>query len=157
MTSTKPTRADRVPEQSKQSSYPEPYASLVRGRTRRRLGDYFQLSNFGVNLTELAPGSMSALKHRHSRQDELVYVLAGTPTLIDGDSEYTMKPGDCVGFRAGRGSGHHLVNRTDEPVTYLEIGDRTPDDEVTYPDDDLRADYAAGGVWIFSHKDGTPY
>jgi uncharacterized cupin superfamily protein len=55
------------------------------------------------------------------------------------------------------GAAHHLLNRTSEDVVYLEVGDRLPGDEVTYPDDDLRAVPVEGGGWRMVHKDGTPY
>jgi len=61
-----------------------------------------------------------------------------------------------VGFKAGTGNGHHLLNETTEEAVYLEVGDRTPDDEVSYPDDDLNA-LLVEGKWEFVHKDGTPY
>jgi len=63
----------------------------------------------------------------------------------------------CAGFKGGSGNGHHLVNRTNEDVLYLEIGDRTPGDSVSYPDDDITAVLDRDGQWQFAHKDGTPY
>ena len=39
------------------SSYPSPFDELVQGRKRRRLGDAFGLSQFGVNLVHLPPGA----------------------------------------------------------------------------------------------------
>jgi len=153
----KPIFAEDVPENSKKSIYPEPFSSLMNGRVKRKLGDFFNLQNYGVNLTELSPGSMSALKHQHSRQDELVYILSGTPTLVHGSNEYLMNPGECAGFKAGDEKAHHLVNRSEDTVKYLEIGDRTLGDEVIYPDDDICAKYEENGTWIFTHKDGVPY
>ncbi len=137
------------------SNYPEPFRSLMAGRTKRPLGDVFGLRNFGVNLTRLAPGAQSALLHRHSRQDEFVYVLEGEPTLVTDAGEVELSPGMCAGFPAG-GLAHHLVNRTDRDVLYLEIGDRTAGDEATYPADDIQAALGPDG-WIFTRKDGTPY
>ena len=125
-------------------------------RTKHPLGDVFGLANFGVNLTRLAPGGVSALRHAHSRQDEFVYILAGRPTLHTDEGRTLLLPGMCAGFKAGSGNGHHLVNDTDEDVVYLEVGDRTPGDEGTYPDDDLSA-RLVDGAWRFTHKDGTPY
>ena len=69
---------------TKPTNYPEPFASRMAGREKRPLGDPFGLRNFGVNLTRLAPGGSSALRHAHSKQDEFVYILAGHPTLITG-------------------------------------------------------------------------
>ncbi|MCD6045764.1 MAG: Cupin 2 conserved barrel domain protein [Gammaproteobacteria bacterium] len=138
------------------SVYPEPFASMMNQREKRRLGDVFALSNFGVNLTRLEPGGVSALYHAHSKQDEFVYVLAGCPTLKSGDNEIVLAPGMCAGFKAGSGKAHQLINKTNEAVCFLEVGDRSAGDQVTYPDDDIAA-VLQDGVWIFTHKDGTPY
>ena len=139
------------------SIYPEPFASRIVGREKRALGDPFGLTNFGVNLTRLAPGAMSALRHAHSREDELIYVLEGQPTLVTNGGETLLSPGMCAGFKAGTGDGHHLVNRTGRDVVYLEVGDRSAGDAVEYPDDDLRALPDDKGKRRFVHKDGTPY
>ena len=148
--------ADAAPR-TRPTNYPEPFASGMRGREKRPLGDPFGLTNFGVNLTRLAPGAISALRHAHSKQDEFIYVLEGEPTLITDVGATPLSPGMCAGFKAGNGDGHHLVNRTSHDVVYLEIGDRTPGDEGIYPDDDLKAVLGADGGWHFCHKDGTPY
>src|SRR5262245_63101667 len=140
----------------KPSSYPEPFASRMSGRTKHPLGDVFGLTNFGINLTRLAPNAVSALRHAHTKQDEFIYILRGHPTLKTDEGSTPLSPGMCAGFRAGTGNGHHLVNETAEEVVYLEIGDRTVGDEGSYPDDDLKA-VLIDGKWIFAHKDGAPY
>jgi uncharacterized cupin superfamily protein len=109
------------------------------------LGDLFGLSNFGVNLTRLKPGAVSSLRHAHSKQDEFIYVLEGHPVLVTNAGETRLEPGMCAGFRAGTGDAHHLVNRSEEDVFYLEIGDRTAGDSAVYPDDDLRITRGADG------------
>ncbi len=144
------------PPRVKPSNYPEPFASRMAGRVKRPLGDVFGLENFGVNLTRLAPGATSALRHAHTRQDEFVYVLQGRPTLLTDSGATPLSPGFCAGFRAGSGDAHRLENRSGEDVVYLEVGDRTPDDAVAYPDDDLVA-HRVDGAWRFFRKDGTPY
>ena len=149
-------RAADVPLQARRTNYPEPFASRVAGRDKRRLGEVFGLENFGVNLTRLAPGAVSALRHSHGRQDELIYVLEGDPTLITDAGETPLAPGDCAGFKCGTGDAHHLVNRGAGDVVYLEIGDRSAGDSVAYPDDDLAAGLV-DGQWRFVHKDGRPY
>ena len=138
------------------TTYPAPFAPLLEGRVKRALGDRFGLTRFGVNLTTLAPGARSALRHAHALQDEFIYVLEGSPTLVTDAGPHPLEPGMCAGFKAGTGDAHHLVNATGETVVYLEVGDRTPDDVVGYPDDDLVAVHDALG-WRFAHKDGTPY
>ena len=140
---------------TKPSNYPEPFFSRMLGREKRPLGDLFGLTNFGVNLTRLSPGAESALLHRHTRQDEFIYILEGRPTLVTESAETVLEPGMCAGFPAG-GEAHQLVNRTDAEVVYLEIGDRTPGDEGSYPRDDLKA-VLVDGKWLFTRKDGTAY
>ena len=148
--------ADTVPPRTKPSSYPEPFFSRMAKREKRALGDVFGLKNFGVNLTRLAPGGESALLHRHSKQDEFVYILEGEPVLVTDHGEIGLRPGMCAGFPA-EGVAHQLVNRTRETVVYIEIGDRSPGDEGIYPVDDLRAAQGPDGKWVYSHKDGRPY
>jgi uncharacterized cupin superfamily protein len=145
-----------VPPRVKPSNYPEPFYSQMMKRQKRPLGDLFGLTNFGVNLTCIAPGGASALRHAHTIQDEFVYILEGRPTLVTDAGRTALKPGMCAGFKGGTGDGHHLLNETAEDVLYLEIGDRLPGDTATYPDDDLAA-VAVDGKWRFMHKDGTPY
>lgn len=145
-----------APARVKPSNYPEPFASRMNGRVKRALGDLFGLTNFGVNLTRLAPGAMSALRHAHTKQDEFVYILEGRPSLYTDAGRTELAPGMCAGFKAGTGDGHHLVNETASDVVYLEIGDRTPGDEGSYPDDDLVA-VMVEGKWRFTRKDGSAY
>ncbi len=149
--------AAEAPPKAKQSNYPAPFAARVAGRLKRPLGDLFGLKNFGVNLTRLAPGAVSALRHAHSTQDEFIYILEGSPVLVTDSGETPLAPGMCAGFRAGSGDAHQLVNRGAGEVVYLEIGDRSAGDRVLYPDDDLQAVLDASGQWVFMHKDGRRY
>lgn len=148
--------AMQVAPRTKSSNYPEPFASRMTGREKRSLGDLFDLSNFGVNLTKLLPGAGSALRHAHAKQDEFIYILNGYPVLLTNAGEAQLSPGMCTGFKAGTGNAHQLLNRTNEEVIYLEIGDRSAGDSVVYPDDDIQANFVEG-KWQFTHKDGTPY
>jgi uncharacterized cupin superfamily protein len=150
------TAADVAPRKTK-STYPEQFVSRLGDRIKRPLGDPFGLTIFGVNLTTLPPGAMSALRHAHTKQDEFVYILEGTPTLITDAGETQLKPGMCAGFKCGTGDAHHLVNRSATDVVYLEVGDRTSGDEASYPDDDIVAIKTADGTRKFTRKDGTPY
>ena len=138
------------------SSYPEAFQAEVADRERRRLGEALGLTRYGVNLVTLAPGAWSAQRHWHSHEDEFVYVVAGALALITEAGEQVLQAGMAAGFAAGVADGHHLVNRSGEPVTYLEVGDRSPDDEVTYPDIDLFLPSQNKGR-AFTNKQGEPY
>ncbi|HLY38294.1 MAG TPA: cupin domain-containing protein [Candidatus Binatia bacterium] len=128
----------------------------VAGRAKRALDDALGLTTFGVNLTRLEPGTASALRHWHLRQDEFVYVLAGELTLVTDEGEQVLGPGTCAGFPGGVPNGHHLVNRTSTFALYLEVGDRLPGDGAEYPDHDLRVRPTSAG-WRYTRRDGRPY
>jgi uncharacterized cupin superfamily protein len=148
--------ASEIPVRALKSNYPGPFAARVAGRHKQQLGEFFGLSVFGVNRTRLEPGAQSALRHWHENQDEFTYVLEGEAVLITDEGETRLTPGMCAGFKAGVANGHHLVNRSNQDVVYLEIGDRTPGGGGAYPDDDIAVAMVDGRM-KFTHKDGTPY
>jgi uncharacterized cupin superfamily protein len=136
--------------------YPGEFAEGFNGRIKRALGDAGGLTQFGVNLTTLEPGARSALRHWHAREDEFVYVLDGELTLVTDAGEETLTPGMAAGFPAGEANAHQLVNRSSAPATYLEVGTRAPDDDIAYPDIDLRL-VKRGGRRTFVRRSGEPY
>ena len=142
---------------SQGTGYPEPFRAAVAGRSRQRLGNAVGLTNFGVNLTTLAPGAQSAPRHWHSHQDEFIYVVSGELVLVTNAGETLLKPGMMAGFAAGVTDGHHLINRSGAIATYLEVGDRTPGDRAEYPDDDVLALPKSEGGYYFTRRNGEPY
>lgn len=137
------------------SIYPQRYHSRVLPRIKRALGDALGLTRFGVNLTTLLPGKESSLRHSHSHEDEMVFILEGEVILRTDEGEQTLRAGTCAGFPAGTGNAHQLVNRSHLPARFLEIGNRDPLDTVIYADVDLAAYKSASGSWQFTHKDGS--
>jgi uncharacterized cupin superfamily protein len=147
--------ADVAPRST--SGYPEPYRSRVLPREKRAIGDALGLKTIGVNLTTLPPGKESSMRHFHTREDELVFVLEGEVVLRTDEGEQTLTAGMCAGFPADVANGHQLVNRSARPARYLEISNRDPGDGAEYPDVDLAYRKAADGKAMFTRKDGTPY
>jgi uncharacterized cupin superfamily protein len=145
-----------VPE-SNASNYPPEFREGQRKRYNRRLGDFGGVKNYGVNLVRVIPGGQSSARHSHSKQDEFVYIVEGEFVLVTDAGRETVGPGTCIAFPAGTGDGHHFLNLTDRDATFLVVGDRTADDEVTYPDIDLRIGFGIDGKKGHLHKDGTPY
>lgn len=94
------------------------------------------LTQFGAFVEILPPGSRSSIKHWHSAEDEMVYVLEGEVTLAEGDTETLLRAGDAATFRAGKPVGHFLENRSDARTRCLVVGTRAPVDRITYPDHD---------------------
>lgn len=87
--------AASVPPRAITANAPRPFVGRMAGRGKHPLGDLFGLANFGVDLTRLAPGAVSALRHAHSLQDEFIYVLVGTPTLVTDAGQMPLEPGMC--------------------------------------------------------------
>lgn len=135
----------------KGSDYPDSLDAPCASRVRSRLGFAGGLTSFGVNLTCLPPGCWSSQRHWHSHEDEFVFIVSGEAVLIEDDGETVLQAGECAAFPAGKDNGHHLVNRSEEDVMYLEIGSSMDGDEVTYSDVDMRN---VGGRFV--RKDGTP-
>ena len=135
------------------TDYPPPHNAPCLNRIRRALGDAFGLSQFGVNLLDLAPGTWSSQRHWHEQQDEFVYVLEGEVVLVTDEGETVLRPGMVAGFRARAVNGHHLVNRSDKTVRVLEVGTRTVEEVAYYSDIDMMVRENADG-WGYSTKDG---
>ena len=156
--SSKFSRRPQDCEPRRSSTYPAEFRRDVDARVKFPVGDLFALDQFGVNIVELPPATMSSQRHWHSAEDEFIYILEGAPTLLTDAGEEVMKAGDCAGFKAGTPDGHCLVNRTEEMVRYLEVGTRRPDiDAVDYPDIDMKVEPDGSGKRRFVHRDGTPY
>jgi len=136
--------------------YPAPFETATDGRSKRQLTELLGLTQFGVNITELAPQSASSLRHWHSHEDEFVYVLEGEVTLLSDAGEQTLGPGMCMGFPAGKPDGHCIHNKTDRPATILEVGSRNMADEGNYSDVDLHCKAGRYEKAVFTKKDGTP-
>ena len=136
---------------------PEPFRSRLLPREKRALGEALGLTRIGVNLTTLFPGKESSIRHHHTHEDELVFILEGEVVLRTDEGEQVLTPGTCAGFPAGSRNGHQLVNRSDRPARYLEISNRDPADTAEYPDEDLRYLPGPDGKAIFTRKDGTSY
>jgi uncharacterized cupin superfamily protein len=136
--------------------YPPEFAGAVKGREKRALGDFFGLTQYGVNLTTLASGAWSSHRHWHENEDEFIFVVEGEITLIDDAGEHLLKPGMCAGFKAGVANGHHLANKTKTPVTYLEIGTRAALERAHYPDVDML--FAKDGAkTTVTRRNGSPF
>jgi uncharacterized cupin superfamily protein len=138
------------------TTYPSPFDEPCRSRSRQRLGDAAGLTQYGVNMLRLTPGSWSSQRHWHIAQDEFVYVVSGEVVLVSDDGEETLRAGDAAGFPANEGNGHCLQNRTSADAVVLEVGTRIPEDAAYYPDIDMIAP-AGGKPAAYIHRDGTPY
>jgi uncharacterized cupin superfamily protein len=139
------------------TSYPPPFDELVGGRLRRRLGDAFGLTQFGVNLILLPPGAASSQRHWHTDEDEFVYILQGIATLVADEGSQRVEPGMVVGFPAGVETAHPLVNESDADVVFLEVGTRAMNDTCRYGEADLLGARVDGRPRRFTRRDGSAF
>jgi uncharacterized cupin superfamily protein len=80
------------------SGYPEHFAKQVLPREKRALGDAAGLTKIGINLTTLWPGAASSMRHWHTHEDELIYLLEGELVLVTDSGERPFLAGQCAGF-----------------------------------------------------------
>ncbi len=144
-------------EASTESAYPQQFQGAVRGRTKRRLGKRAGLTGLSVLVVELPVGVATSLRMYQTHEDEFAYVLEGEPTLLTDIGEVVMKPGQSVGFPAGRAVGHHFVNRSKSLVRLLEVSNvLDTGNESIYTEDDLMQVSSADGrqrVFVNRHRE----
>ena len=138
------------------SIYPEPYASMVAGRSSLRLGDAGGLTQFGANLVILQPGALSSLRHWHLNEDEFVMVTEGECVLVQDGGETVMQVGDCAAFPAGSTDGHQFINRSAQVAKFLVVGTKAKAEVATYSDVNLQVHMASGKA-RFTYKDGSDW
>lgn len=122
---------------------------------RLGLGEAGGLTQFGVAVETLAPGSRSSDRHWHSDEDEILLMLEGRAVLVEETGETPLAPGDCAAWPKGVPNGHHLINRSDAPVRFLVAGWRADRDVVRYPDLGRTTYHEPGGAWRVVADDGT--
>lgn len=111
-----------------------PWKRLPGSTTFKRLGAYGGGSQVSVGVDILKPGQYSNRFHYHLREEEHIFILKGSATLILGNRRFAMKERDYCCFPAGQRAGHHLFNHTNENCVVMTIGDSRPDDVVCFPD-----------------------
>ena len=115
---------------------------------RSRIGRQAGSEQLGASLFELPPGASSFPLHIHHANEELLVVLAGTPTLRTLDGERELAPGEVVAFPAGRGGAHRIDNRSDGPARFLIVSTMIAPDVAEYPD--------SGKIWVRDYAPGNP-
>jgi uncharacterized cupin superfamily protein len=110
---------------------------------RARLGRQAGSEKLGLSLWELPPGEAAYPYHWHHREEELVVVLAGRPSLRTPEGWRELEEGEVVSFPVGEGGAHQIANRSEEPARFLSISTQDPD-IVLYPD--------SGKVGVFARR-----
>lgn len=139
-------------EPSNATGYPAPFHEPVAGRWWKRIAPLAGLTEMGASHVTLEPGAWSSQRHWHDDEDELVVMLSGTAVLIEDTGETELKAGDVAAWPKGNTNGHHMINRSDEPCTFVAISAGKAGTG-GYSDVDM--------VWTadgrFCHRDGSEY
>ena len=137
---------------SNATGYPDPFHKEVRGRWWKRIAPLAGLTELGASHVTLEPGAWSSQRQWHDGEDEMVIMLSGTAVLVEDDGETEVEAGDILAWAKGSTNGHHLINRSKEPCTFVAIsaGPRTgggySDIDMAFTDDGR-----------FCRRDGTEY
>jgi uncharacterized cupin superfamily protein len=137
---------------SNATGYPDPFHKQVEGRWWKRIAPVAGLTHLGASHVRLDSGAWSSQRHWHDDEDELLVMLTGRAVLIEDDGERELGPGDVAAWPKGVRNGHHLVNRSDEPCTFIAIS-AGPHGTGGYSDIDML--WTADGR--FTHRDSTDY
>lgn len=140
-------------ETTNRTGYPPPFDAPMGKRHYRRIAPATGIEDFGISHVMLEPGGISSQRHWHEGEDELVVMMAGEAVLIEDGSESVMRPGDMAVFPKGIANGHHLVNRSAAPCTFVAVG-RPAVSACHYPDVDM---HLPAGADHYTRKHGTPY
>lgn len=122
--------------------------------TEKTLSKLAGLTDLGVRMEKLPPGSSSSHRHWHETEDEFLLMLSGELVLIE-DTETILKAGDCAAWKAGLPVAHCLKNKSEHDATYLIVGANKSADRVTYPDHDVVFSRDESGR-KFTRLDGSP-
>jgi uncharacterized cupin superfamily protein len=139
-------------EQANRTGYPPPFDQPVAGRWQRAVGQSAGLSELGARHVVLEPGAWSSQRHWHDGEDELLVMLSGRAVLIEDGGETELVAGDVAAWPMGVRNGHHLINRSSEPCTFVCVsagkntGGGYSDIDMLFTEDNR-----------YVHKDGTPY
>ncbi|MEM1065651.1 MAG: cupin domain-containing protein [Pseudomonadota bacterium] len=120
-----------------------------------KIADALGFTTLGVSMERLPPGSKSSLRHSHSGEDELVYVISGELVLVE-EGETLLRRGDVAAWKGGDNLAHCLENRGEEEAVLFVAGARGIADQVTYPDHDLILHKTVDGAQRFTRLDGSP-
>ena len=138
-------------EQTNATGYPPPFNQPVAERWQRKLAEAAGLTELGARHVILKPGAWSSQRHWHEGEDELLVMLSGRAVLVEDDGETELVAGDIAAWPKGVRNGHHLINRGNEPCSFVCVSAGS-EEGGGYSDIDMMWNETG-----FVHKDGTPY
>ncbi len=101
---------------------------------RGRLGWDLGTEQIGLGVWEIEPGQAAYPLHYHLREEEVVVVLAGTPSLRTAEGWRELAAGEVVAFPVGEAGAHQIANWGTETARFLAISTTGSPDICIYPE-----------------------
>jgi uncharacterized cupin superfamily protein len=120
----------------------------------QRVGDPGGITQFGASVQTLMPDARASLRHWHEATDEMLYVLSGELTVIEGDGEHVLREGDAACWAAGVALAHTVCNRSNAPCSYFVVGTRANRD-VTHYEEIGEVMHVESERWRMTDRAGT--
>ena len=114
-------------------------------RLNKSLGDAVGLQHMGVHIIHVESGKESTEYHKHHYEEEGIFVLSGSGTVVIEGDQYPIAKGDFLGFPR-RTAAHSIVNDGSGTLICLVMGQRLDQDVTDYPKQGKRL-YCNSGEW----------
>jgi uncharacterized cupin superfamily protein len=101
---------------------------------RARLGRQAGAKQLGASLYELEPGECAWPYHWHGGNEEILFVVAGTPDLRTPEGWRRLEAGEVASFPAGQAGAHQIANRADSTARILMVSEMKAPEVAGYPD-----------------------
>jgi len=129
---------------------------------RARIGRQAGCERLGASVFAVPSGQAAYPYHFHLGEEELVFVLAGRPSMRTPAGWREVAEGEVIAFPVGESGAHQLVNRTEAEVRLLAISTGGAPDIVVYPESDKVGAFErlpeGGGLYaLFRRADAVGY
>ncbi|EPZ52140.1 cupin domain protein [Bacteriovorax sp. BAL6_X] len=115
---------------------------------------HFGMKDIAINLVRIPVGRRSSWPHAHSKEEEFVFVLEGAPFVSLNGEEYEARPFTGIDFKAGSGVAHTLINKSDDYIYYLCVGEcDAKGDQIYYPEHPHRNEQVREEGWLWEEMD----
>lgn len=91
-------------------------------------------SRLGASLYELPPGQAICPYHAHLANEEMLIVLAGTPSVRTPQGWRQLEAGQVVSFPIGLEGSHQVANFGEDDARVLMISEMNEPEVAIYPD-----------------------
>jgi uncharacterized cupin superfamily protein len=104
--------------------------------SRDRIAARAGSSRLGASVYRLPPGESVCPYHWEGDEEEMLIVLAGTPSVRTPQGWRAVRPGDVVSFAPGEAGAHQVANFSEADADVLLVSEMSHASIAVYPDSD---------------------